>query len=231
MIAAGMYCLIASGARADLVGTGCAALVVALHILNRRNFTIVAGGAFVLAGAAVFAPALFNTFAPSQIGGREFRLEDRTDIWSKQIESFRGSPWVGWGFEFGNPERGYGRAGGEGSYTDLLSAVGTLGAIPFFAGLALGVLRYHRFLRRSSAAFSVAREQGQAFVDGLSLAICILVTSIAEPTMATVGTPMAMFVWVTVSAATVAKPVRVYLTAVRASWIPGQSSAAFQPAR
>jgi hypothetical protein len=92
-----------------------------------------------------------------------------------------------------------GRAGGEGSYGDLLTVAGLVGCIPLFLGLLVGVYR----LGRLTFANRNCRWLGEAFFT----VVLIMIVSIADGWLATVGTVM-QYIWVIIGATAVLTSIR-----------------------
>jgi O-Antigen ligase len=199
-LAAGLFCLVSTGARSALYATVFSLAVVSIRVLSRKNAIAVSVALGALAGPVIFARDIINLFSPSQVIARSFDISNRTDIWAYQTEAFLRSPLMGGGFEM-HDRTGIGRSGGEGSYMDLLSAVGILGAIPYFAGIVLAVTRYNRFLARLRSNPFVDPTQRLYLTNGFGLMISILVLCISEEWLGLVGTPISIFVWVLFPAA------------------------------
>jgi O-antigen ligase len=207
--AGALACLIASGARADLIATifACIALLV-LNLEKRKSILILALGAVVGLGFWTMRDGL-NQFAPIQIKSREIKLEDRLYVWLRQIDIFQEKPWFGWGLEKTGWKTGSGRMGSEGSYTELLDAVGACGAVPFFLGVGFCVWRFTRFVLkvRNNPALITDRQR-DGLIGALGIICYIMVVSTSEDHLSTSGDPNCIFIWVTLAAGAVMRPVQ-----------------------
>lgn len=192
----GVFCLVASNARADSVGLAAACCAILFKTVSRKNAWMVVCSILVIGAGLYFARDIVNQFSPMQIKTREIVISDRTNVWSRQMKVFLEKPFLGWGFEMQNEKTGAGRLNAEGSYTELLAAVGLAGAIPFIIGIFAAAFRYSRLLSRLDAPGFVYQRYRTELIAGFGMVSYVLIVSVAEVYLATVGTVIPITFWV-----------------------------------
>lgn len=197
VISAGTALILLSDSRSGIIACIVGALGLLLLGLNLNRFLRLVTGLGLAAGLlALLLNAVWSGDA-TRTAQRSFALTDRGDIWQRQIDAFLLSPWIGHGLELGTAEAYgslMGRAGGEGSYTDLLSAAGVFGAGPFILACLLGLRNMRNGYRRTPQQFRVY------YVAGVGCLTSVLTVAIGEGWLAAVGGVPPIVAWICLGA-------------------------------
>jgi O-antigen ligase len=156
----------------------------------REIVTLAIGASLLVVGIA----ALADQASPVRLLRRDYlSLENRLPVWQVQWETFVQSPLIGHGLAGGThavndlSDAYRGRAGGEGSYGDLLTVAGVLGAVPLFFGLFSAARTLRRLAKRRTAPVFLQ--------EAFALLLLLLVVSVSESWLATLGTMSALYAW------------------------------------
>lgn len=183
---------------------------IAAAVAGMLAVTVVVGkrrlGAVVLAGAVGYAVLTVSVQVSNMEirERREFYPQTRMEIWERQLEAWRQSPWIGHGLEVTWDESkrkgsSMGRQYGESSYFDLMAAGGVFATVPLFAGLVFGMILFYRQARCATIVGKTGGS-GPWLLSAFGMTVVILINSIGEGYMAAVGAVQPIFVWVMLGA-------------------------------
>jgi hypothetical protein len=189
VISSGIALIVLSDSRGAEISCGFGVLVVLLLGLKRRQVARVLFRLCLLAVPMLLLLTAARTRAAMETTHRAFDVGDRTEIWSRQLASFSTSPWIGHGLQFGD-----GRAGGEGSYTDLLSIAGLFGALPFTFACLLSLHNIRRGFR------GVPDDYKLYYRAGAGCLVSVLIVSVGEGWLAVVGGVPPIVAWICLGA-------------------------------
>lgn len=191
-----LLCLYTSGSRANMIGA-CFASLLVLATSRGRALAIV----FFLCATGVWGLSLIPDL-PVRIMQRSISsfssLDNRQIVLENQWAVFQTSPFVGNGLGGGNVNTfdeaiGNHRAGGESSYGDIMTIAGLAGSLPLFLGMAIALQRLRRLAKR--------RDADAIIKAAFFIIVTIMVVSIGEAWLATIGTVPVQFVWLILGAA------------------------------
>jgi O-antigen ligase len=193
-------CLFLTQSRTAMVSA--AAAMLGVIIIAKKWKVLIVYGLLI---SVYFAPVwLVAPFLPGDVADdvtvREFNFETRDYVWQRQMDAFTQKPFLGHGFEIRSQDEEAGRTGGEGSYTDLLAAVGILGCAPLFLAFGYGAWLLLQWAQEREQQPS--REGSFPFhLATFSIVLVILVNSMAEGFLAAVGCTQAIYTWAMLGAA------------------------------
>src|SRR6266404_5261773 len=201
--------LLATDSRSSRISCVASVVIVLATILPKKSRFRALVVVFLISVAYVGGNELRGLGSGEHTELRGIEMEDRTQIWTRQINAFLGSPFIGYGFEipeqiYGGVPYGQGRVAAEGSYTDQLTAVGVLGTLPFVVALFYGTYRLWRVvLACSLQGFD---NQVRVLAPALAMQITILIVDVAEGNLSVVGHPISLFCWVVAASAALLPP-------------------------